>query len=342
LIAFSTSGEHASDIGTGENGLYTECLLRHITDKNIPIEEFFKRVRTSVYEMSGGKQTAWEHTSLIGNFFFNSGQLIHSANLPYSSDVVSDGEYQPDGSAFGNMIAKLKRYTWDIQNDGIDDFKRIRTADLSPSQLFLFGRNLLQAACGNAYAATNIFDRLGTWLDSHSHTNENHILNGILFEIYFDSKGQFRQEQFKSAFMEQIVSLRSNNQYHKAFTFIVEQLSNFIDYIFYMPSIPERSLPVELGIVKQENPNPWDPGSYHTIYTLISVKLEGTELLTHKVVSWYDGIQENWIKFLDSLSRRLCVPVSLLRVSPNIDLAEITTLTYPYPLVLSKRPMSSN
>lgn len=77
IIAYSTSpGEKAKDSGIGDNSIYTGALLQHINVPGLPIEEFFKRVRTTVYSLSNQKQTSWEHTSLIGNFSFNSGQLI--------------------------------------------------------------------------------------------------------------------------------------------------------------------------------------------------------------------------------------------------------------------------
>lgn len=50
IIAFSTSpGEKAMDYGAGRNSIYTGSLLNQINDLNIPIEDFFKRVRTSVF-----------------------------------------------------------------------------------------------------------------------------------------------------------------------------------------------------------------------------------------------------------------------------------------------------
>jgi len=70
IIAYATSpGKTASD-GTGKNGLYTEALLQFIHIPGLPIEEFFKNVRTMVEQRSNGAQTPWESTSLKGNFFF--------------------------------------------------------------------------------------------------------------------------------------------------------------------------------------------------------------------------------------------------------------------------------
>lgn len=75
LIAYSTSpGQKADDKGMGDHSYYTGALLQHITEIGLPIESFFKEVRTTVYNLSNEQQTSWEHTSLIGIFSFNSGR----------------------------------------------------------------------------------------------------------------------------------------------------------------------------------------------------------------------------------------------------------------------------
>lgn len=70
IIAYATSpGKTASD-GAGKNGLFTEALLQYINVPGLPIEEFFKNVRTTVEIKSNKAQTPWESTSLKGNFYF--------------------------------------------------------------------------------------------------------------------------------------------------------------------------------------------------------------------------------------------------------------------------------
>lgn len=87
LIAYSTSpGETAMDGGMGKNSIYTGALLQHLKTKGLQIEDFFKQVRTTVYSLTAGKQTSWEHTSLIGKFCFNAGMLIHSISVGYPDE----------------------------------------------------------------------------------------------------------------------------------------------------------------------------------------------------------------------------------------------------------------
>lgn len=70
LIAYATApGSVASD-GTGENGLYTQELLKQIRKPKLKIEDVFKNVRVNVLEYSGELQTPWESSSLIGDFYF--------------------------------------------------------------------------------------------------------------------------------------------------------------------------------------------------------------------------------------------------------------------------------
>lgn len=70
LIAYATApGQVASD-GAGSNGLYTEALLKHLDQPGLKVEDVFKRVRIEVREATGGEQTPWESSSLVGDFYF--------------------------------------------------------------------------------------------------------------------------------------------------------------------------------------------------------------------------------------------------------------------------------
>lgn len=71
FIAYSTApGSVASD-GDGENGLYTQELLKAMQQPNVRIEDVFKQVRSVVRKKSSGKQIPWENSSIEGDFFFN-------------------------------------------------------------------------------------------------------------------------------------------------------------------------------------------------------------------------------------------------------------------------------
>ena len=70
LLAYATAPGGVAIDGAGDNGLYTENLLREIRAPEAKIEDVFKRVRLSVRLSSHGLQIPWESTSLEQDFYF--------------------------------------------------------------------------------------------------------------------------------------------------------------------------------------------------------------------------------------------------------------------------------
>jgi hypothetical protein len=81
LIAYATApGSTAAD-GDGANGLYTGELIAAIRQPGLRVEDTFKRTRMAVVERSRGKQTPWESSSLMGDFYFLSPPAV-AASAP--------------------------------------------------------------------------------------------------------------------------------------------------------------------------------------------------------------------------------------------------------------------
>lgn len=69
LVAYATEpGSTAAD-GKGRNGIYTGALLEHI-ERAETAEALFRKVRKDVLKATRGRQTPWEHSSLIDTFYF--------------------------------------------------------------------------------------------------------------------------------------------------------------------------------------------------------------------------------------------------------------------------------
>ena len=319
LIAFSTSpGERAKDRGMGNNSIYTGALLKHISDKNIPIEEMFKSVRTTVYSLSGGKQISWEHTSLIGDFYFNSGQLIHSVDLPYGEEFVADEKYVSDGSDIGRVIEDLKVYTWSTQSSALGKLRSIKKAEVSKDHRFLLGRNILQAADGSEFTACGILEDLDSYLTGWFDGNENHVLNGILFEMYFNCHGRFRGNVLKTSCLDAVCKLEGNKRYNASFEFINKQLLPFREHLFYIPSTNPQSVPVEC-IIEDEDYMTYG-GKTIKRPVLKKVMVKGA------VVFEYDAETEDFfMKSIGSndlqkyISKYLSIPVRRLNFISNVD-----------------------
>jgi len=334
LIAFSTSpGEKAMDYGSGRNSIYTGALLNHIDDTNIPIEDFFKRVRTSVYTLSSGKQTSWEHTSLIGNFYFNSGQLIHSIDLPYKNEHIADENFESNGSDFDEIIVGLKSHDFYTQNPALVKLRSISIDSIDDSSAFLLGRNILQTAIGGEFTANSIIKNLESWIQKYSIDTTNHVLNGILYEIYFDSKGQFRQNNFKSELIDNIYRLEENEKYKRSFEFIGKQLKPFSDFLIYKPELIPTSLAIEIQFNKEEIP--WGT-STKIIHSLVSIK--------HQEIEYYEipkderGLEYlKYSDFVEKLRHQICLPKKRLRLSTNFKEENIKMAVMHWKLKLHKQ-----
>jgi formylglycine-generating enzyme required for sulfatase activity len=100
LLAFATApGDVAAD-GEGKNGLYTSHLLRHLRTPGLKVEDVLKQVRIGVAGDSaklGKKQTPWESSSLMGDFYFAQGGKVASLEPPpsFAPPAVASAKFQP-------------------------------------------------------------------------------------------------------------------------------------------------------------------------------------------------------------------------------------------------------
>lgn len=319
LIAFSTSpSDGASDVGFEGNSIYTGAILKYIGRERLSVEELFKKVRKTVYNLSSGKQTTWEHTSLIGDFYFNTGQLVYSIDIPYSEDVVKDINYSnPD--AFGRLIKKIKSYNWDIQNPAIDKILKIPAKDLDKNQQFILGRNLLQAS-GAAFSASEFMENLPKNLDKYINGNgDNHLLNGILFEIYFNPQAEFRKEKSKKHYFNNIIELRKNDKFAKSFEFIRDLLVSTKYSLIYIPRSDDEIIDVDVVANNQKVTNDFNIESYYQLINRITCN--GVEII--KEISNYNVSGLNELGLKEILSAFLTAPSALIQINSNIELKKV-------------------
>ena len=222
LIAYATSpGQFASD-GKGRNGAYTEALLKHLRTPDCSIENMFKRVRNTLSAATLQKQISWEHTSLAEEFYFNLslGKRIDD----YPPSALSDKLFVlDDGKASHRLIAELKSHTWPMQNPAVDGFTAAKAKKFPPDSLFVIGRNIYQAAVGSANSAKAYIKDFMAKTKGMDPEKRKALLDGMLFEIFFDSGGAVRS-QFKDRFFADVFALQGFDELSESFDFIAECL----------------------------------------------------------------------------------------------------------------------
>lgn len=317
IIAYSTSpGETSKDGGMGNNSIYTGALLEHINELCLPVEEFFKKVRTTVFNLTAGAQTSWEHTSLIGNFSFNSGQLIHSLNIPYSEDVVKDKDFVTNHGTIGGIIKGFKSYNYYEQQDALDDFKKLSIKDLDKNQLFVIGRNILQAAVGGCWECQK-FMLDEEKLSEYTVEGENHLLNGILFEMYFDSDGCFRNHDVKCHEFDTFIALCSNENLACSCDFINQVLLPF--ELLFTPSSNPQIVSIEAYATLRQIENPFSEEKKEG-YVIESLKCGTRELLSEESLTPWNFLKYNTVTDMEaSLSKHFGIPRKFCKVICNIE-----------------------
>lgn len=320
IIAYSTSpGQTALDGGMGKNSIYTGAILNYIEELDLPIETFFKKVRTSVHNLSKGKQTSWEHTSLIGDFAFNSGQLIHSLNIPYSSTVVVDKDYDINiDPLLSPIMSGFKSYTYDKQNLAIHSFDKLNPLHLNKNQLFIIGRNILQSADGGAYDCINFINDQNK-LARYSIDGNNHLLNGVFFEMYFDRDGHLRNK-VKSKCLPTILEYHSKPLLQCSFEFIYRILLPHKNKFLFIPSTQMNVLSFDVFLVKERQKDYFNEEEH---YVIKSIKIDTVELLCNeeKIINLDMDIPKT-LSNIDVLktyiSERLCIPEQYVSIISNI------------------------
>jgi len=233
LIAYATSpGQRAKD-GIGRNGRYTEALLKHIKTPDIPIEDLFKRVRNTLKLSTNSEQISWEHTSLTGDFFFNMSPGRRMAL--YSTDAIADSQFLlKPSSPVKDAIAALKSHNWYTQNPALTSLTFSDFSAESLDSLFVLGRNIYQAACGGAKAAASFIRDFRNKTAEVSHDKQKAILDGMLFEVFFNSKGELRKD-FKTSKFEELFELKKIPDLEGSFSLLSEVLTPYQSRFYVLP-----------------------------------------------------------------------------------------------------------
>jgi len=307
LIAYSTSPGERSRDGTGSNGAYTEALLQHLDAPDVPIETMFKRVRNTLDTITGGAQTSWEHTSLAGEFRFR--LSLEASVEEYGREALADSLFVLNNTLPDHRLIKaLKSYTWPVQNPAIEAFSASRANLSAPDTLFVIGRNVYQAACGSSRGAIDYIANFMNRTQGVDEIKRKSLLDGMLFEVFFDSEGQ-RRPKPKMGQFNQLFKLQRHSELSNSFAFLATCLSPHADHYY---ALPGTNASVSLDIVGESPLN-------NDEYLLTSIQFEGKNILRD---TRSKGDENAYIferqfdseEFSDYLSEQMIVPRESLTV----------------------------
>jgi uncharacterized caspase-like protein/tetratricopeptide (TPR) repeat protein len=85
MIAYATQPGNVAGDGEGRNSPFTTAFLKHVGDEGLEIRQVMTRVRADVVAATDSHQVPWDHSSLLGDFFFRPGA---QASQPRTSTVA--------------------------------------------------------------------------------------------------------------------------------------------------------------------------------------------------------------------------------------------------------------
>lgn len=176
---------------------------------------------------------ACEQESSINCSIGSDGEQSDTKTIPplYLESALCDGQYDlenPKG-CMDSYIKRLKSYNWYIQNPAINEIINnppINAEDneTNRSSVFVLGRNILQSAVGSSGSAISFLENFSRIIDSWKTVFKKALIDGILYEIYFNSKGEIRPKSFKATFFDEIVNNIKELHLDNPFAFINERL----------------------------------------------------------------------------------------------------------------------
>ncbi|WP_019410439.1 PIN-like domain-containing protein [Pseudomonas psychrophila] len=233
-----------------------------------------------------------------------------------------DSTYQADAPGeLNDIISSLQSHNWYIQNPAIEKLGTIIREDFPPTSWFVLGRNIYQAACGNAQKAMDFISNLDTRLKQFPDPISKYVLAGIVFEIYFDSKGALRDSP-KAGYIAKPLSLLAKADYPDVRAFIRSKLELAGAHLFFSPgddqqhTVAVQSEPVETQDVL-------DAGKRRK---LTSISLDGRQILMDAPPEEYRWSTRYRVSYsstdiLEDISTSLSIPrwALTLLLNPEVD-----------------------
>lgn len=211
----------------------------------------------------------------------------------------------------------MKSHNWYKQSPAIAELQELSDKEeYDKNELFILGRNFLQTTNGGENLANEIIKSIPSWIEKFSTKDgENYFLDGILYEIYFDHNGIFRDKNLKDRLIDYIIPLQKMDSLEKSFRFIEKELLPFTNRNFYF--LKYKNEPLQFNLVFEKTIEDGED-----IYTLDDVVFEGVSVLKTDNSNWF--LEDGDTKYQPILRANLEAKISQLAKVPKGYIALIS------------------
>ncbi len=160
----------------------------------------------------------------------------------------------PIGDDFADIIRDLKSSNWYTQNPAIERFFKMDFSKLTLDQLFIVGRNIYQCADGGERRAIEIVENLRREMTAFPLQAAEHLINGMFYEVYFNSEGEFRGIDIKGRFLDELFEIQPVKKYEECISFIRRALKPYSQNLAVLPCQEPETFKLDITIKKQDPP----------------------------------------------------------------------------------------
>jgi hypothetical protein len=197
-------------------------------------------------------------------------------------------------------------HDWYKQNPALDLLSADSVSHMAKNSLFVIGRNIYQAACGSANGAVEFVRNFMDQTSGYPHAKRKAILDGMLFEIFFNKEGKLRH-RLKMGYFDEMFELQRFEEVKDSFDFIASALTA-AGGDFY--AVPGKGHEVSATIATK---NKKDKVLVEAIYVDGADVLRKGEGWVADGESLYSRIEPEQLN--SALSEELIVPARLLKIS---------------------------
>lgn len=260
---------------------------------------------------------------------------------PYSPESIADRDFKDfTNTVLSDLVEALKSLNWYKQNPTVDSLLKMRDGDFEQNnsiqnELFVLGRNIYQAASGGAWTVHSYVERLSKITDDPNPFMHKHLINGMMFEIFFGPDGKLRKGHFKIGMLDTLLAYSIRNQYNP-FEFIDTALTPFTDFLIKKPGDEREQLNFNLeGIIVADNDNMiFGPQA-----TVSQIRLGEVDLIHDRVGQKSHG------EFLDIrdvqrlIQKTFGLPVDIINIQLGENISEANLFRFPSDKILWKGPL---
>jgi hypothetical protein len=170
-----------------------------------------------------------------------------------SGEAKSDVDFQmPPTAKLTPILKALRSCNWYKQAPAMEKILEMDLGKIPHDEVFVLGRNIYQCACGGERNAVAMVSELRRTLAEVPLNTAEHLLNGMFYEIYFNSKGEFRGDSLKRKCLDELFAIQSVDKYQKCIKFIRHVLQPYRKSIVVMPGKVPEIVQVELRVSKKD------------------------------------------------------------------------------------------